>query len=286
MILVADSGSTKTDWILQIQPDGAENLQFSTPGINAFYITDKDIARLFLMDDTIRRYADKVSEVYFFGEGCSNPDKREMVSNGLTLIFKNAFISVENDTVGSAYATCGDDQGYTSVLGTGSNIAFFDGQQVHYSHNGLGFVLGDEGSGTWYGKKLLTSYLYGKMPSHLRKRFQAQYGVTKNNIIQNVYQRPLPHLYLASFAPFLSTNRGSRFIEELLAEGFETFISSHVLPLPDYQQHPCHFVGSIAWYFRDVLQNTCQRHGVQAGKILSHPIKELSQYIFHKALHS
>lgn len=277
MILVADSGSSKTDWIITI--DQSESVAFSTKGINPFFINEREITRIFSQDAEIKKYADKAKEVYFFGEGCSNPDKREMVSNGLSQVFRNAFINVENDAVGSAYATCGKSQGFTCVLGTGSNIAFFDGTEVQYGKHGLGFILGDEGSGVWFGKRLLTSFLYGKMPRALKIDFKETYNIDKEAVIKNVYQRPLPNIYLASFAPFMSKHRTEPFIEELLIEGIETFVHTHIMQYPDYRHFPCHFVGSIAWNFRDVLERVCKKHYIKVGKVLAHPIKELSEYI-------
>lgn len=277
MILVADSGSSKTDWIITI--NNTESVEFSTKGINPFYINDKEIARIFSQDAEIKKYADKAREVYFFGEGCSNPDKREIVSNGLSQVFKNAFINVENDAVGSAYATCGNNKGFTCVLGTGSNIAFYDGQEVQYGKHGLGFILGDEGSGAWFGKKLITTFLYGTMPKPLRKDFNDTYYIDKELIIKNVYQRPLPNIYLASFTPFMSKHRGHPFIEDLLTTGIETFVHTHIMPYPDCRHYPCHFVGSVGWYFRDVLEHICKKHHITVGKILAHPIKELAAYI-------
>ena len=280
MILVADSGSSKTDWI--ITTNNTESIKFSTKGINPFFINEREIARIFSQDQEIKKYAEQAKEVYFFGEGCSNPDKREMVSNGLSLVFKNAFISVENDAVGSAYATCGNGQGYTCVMGTGSNIAFFDGEEVHYGKHGLGFILGDEGSGAWYGKKLLTSFLYGKMPKALRKDFKETFHIDKEAVIRNVYQRPLPNNFLASFAPFMSKHRSDLFIEDLISEGMECFVQTHILPYPDHRQFPCHFVGSIAWHFKDVLEKVCKKYHIKLGKVLAHPIHELSEYILRE----
>ncbi|WP_374166391.1 N-acetylglucosamine kinase [Arcticibacter sp. MXS-1] len=280
MILVADSGSSKTDWIINIENTGP--VSFSTKGINPFFTNEKDIARIFSQDHEIKKYAEKAKEVYFFGEGCSNPDKREMVSNGLSHVFKNAFINVENDAVGSAYATCGNGRGYTCILGTGSNIAFFDGQEVQYGKHGLGFILGDEGSGAWYGKKLITGFLYGKMPKGLKKDFRESFYIDKEVVIKNVYQRPLPNIWLASFAPFLSEHRGDSYIDNLIEEGMEAFVHSHILPYPDHRNHPCHFVGSIAWHFRDVLGKVCKKHHLKTGKILAHPIQELSDYIMRE----
>lgn len=277
MIIVADSGSSKTDWIISGKPN--ELIEFSTKGINPYFSNEKEITRSIILKPEIKKYAEEITEVYFFGEGCANPDRHEMVSNALTTVFKNAFIDVENDAIGSAYATCGNDKGFTCVLGSGSNIAFFDGTAVQYGCQGLGFILGNEGSGAWFGKKLVTSYLYGTMPIGLRKAFKEEYQVDKEAIIENVYQRPMPNIYLSSFAPFMEKYRSDLFIEELLSSGLDKFIVTHLLPYPDHRKYPCHFVGSIAWHFKDVVVAACKKHHITVGKILARPIGELMEYI-------
>src|SRR5690606_11357754 len=151
MILVADSGSSKSDWILAL-PD-SKPLSFSTKGLNPFFVSEKEIERVIQNVPEIIPYIDEVSEVYFFGSGCSSPDRRELVSNALSRLFTNAFIDVEIDLIGSAYATCGDRKGYIATMGTGSDISFFDGENILPSRQGIGYVLGDEGSGVWYGKQ-------------------------------------------------------------------------------------------------------------------------------------
>src|SRR5215217_4765408 len=150
MILVADSGSSKTDW-MGYSPN--ETISFNTQGINPYFLNAHDIFKLFSKKKEIAGYAEKVKEIYFFGAGCSSPDKIEVISNGISSFFTNAYVSVEHDLIGSAYATCGDKEGLTCILGTGSNISYFDGEKVHNESHGLGYALGDEGSGTYFGRK-------------------------------------------------------------------------------------------------------------------------------------
>ncbi|MXV13942.1 N-acetylglucosamine kinase [Hufsiella ginkgonis] len=282
MILVADSGSSKTDWILSLP--GSEKLTFHSSGINPFFLTDKDITNMLMHTPEIQPYVDQVEEIYFFGAGCSSPDKHEVVSNGLSGVFKNAFISVDNDMIGSAYATCGHHKGLTCILGTGSNISFFDGQDVQPGFHGLGYILGDEGSGSFFGKKLITGYLNGQMPVSLQKPFKAKYDLTKDSVIHNVYKRPLPNRYLASFARFMAEHREHPYVEELLKSGFREFVKSHVLPYPNYREYNCHFVGSIAFHFQDALRNACEANGVHVGKVLEKPIVELYEFILKQAV--
>jgi len=280
MILVVDSGSYKSDWMLALP--NSDPLTFRTRGLNPFFITEKEIVKIIQNIVEIIPYADEVTELYFFGSGCTNPDRRELVSNALSQLFRHAFVSIETDLIGSAYATCGNDSGYTAVLGTGSNVTFFDGEHVRPTRQGLGFVLGDEGSGTWFGKKLLTAFLYGSFPEELAEKFEATYRINKEIVIKNVYQRNSPNTYLASFAPFMETNQAHPYIEGLLHRGFEEFVKTNILLFPDYQDHLFHFVGSIAYYFSDHLRTVCDQYAVQIGKIIKQPIEELFNFVIER----
>jgi N-acetylglucosamine kinase-like BadF-type ATPase len=277
MILVADSGSSKTDWILQLA--NSQSIEFYTKGINPFLQSEKEIAKILQQSLEIQKFAAEISEVHFFGAGCTNPDKREIVSNALSRFLKNAFINVENDVLGRAYATCGKSKGLICILGTGSNIAFFDGSRIHECKQGLGYILGDEGSGTYFGKKLVTAYLYECMPKDLCKDFKETYSIDKETVIKSVYQKPSANLYLSSFARFLSKHKGHPYIDNLIREGFEEFIAINKKVFLDYRAFPCHFVGSIAFYFQDILKEVCSKHLIRIEKTLTHPIKELYNFI-------
>src|SRR5476649_1164303 len=195
MILVADSGSSKTDWLLE--NSGGEPEEFKTDGLNPYFLTEKEIAKTIQTQgaELVKRNF-KISEIFFFGAGCSNPDRREMISNALSQVFPKTFISVDSDLLGSAYATCGHEKGLCCVLGTGSNISFFNGEDIFEGKHGLGYVLGDEGSGTWFGKILVTDFLYGNMPADINAKFNDEYHLDKEIVIKNVYQTANPNSYL------------------------------------------------------------------------------------------
>ena len=178
MILVADSGSSKTDWLLKVSAD--ETKQFRTAGLNPYFLTEKEIVKVLQEQAAdMAAYAGDVAEIYFFGAGCSSPDRHEIVTNALSQLFNKSYISVDSDLLGSAYATCGHEKGFCCVLGTGSNISFFDGEEIHAGRHGLGYILGDEGSGTWFGKALVTDFLYGKMPHEMSFKFNDEYHLDK-----------------------------------------------------------------------------------------------------------
>src|SRR5690606_11647670 len=181
MILVADSGSSRSDWMLSLPFD--KPLTFTTKGLNPYFVSEKEIERVIHNVPEIMPYVKDVTEVYFFGSGCTSPDRRELVSNALSELFSEAFISVELDLLGSAYATCGNRKGYVATLGTGSDFTFYNGEDIEVSNQGVGYVLGDEGSGVWFGKSLITDYLYGKMPPDLASDFSNKYRVTKEIVV-------------------------------------------------------------------------------------------------------
>lgn len=279
MILVADSGSTKTDW-MGYSPN--EQISFSTQGINPYFLNAHDIFKLFSKKKEIAQYASQVKEVYFFGAGCSSPDKIEVISNGISSFFTNAYVAVDHDLMGSAYATCGDKPGLTCILGTGSNISYYDGKILHHGIHGLGYVLGDEGSGTWFGRRLITTYLYHQMPADLSKSFEEMFHLNKETVITNVYQKAAPNTYLASISRFMVDHIDHPFIVELLQAGFQEFVDTNIKDYSDYKRLDCHFVGSIAFYYQDILREVCAKNNVKVGQILQKPIQGIYKYILRK----
>jgi len=278
MILVADSGSSKTDWLLKVSAD--ETKQFRTAGLNPYFLTEKEIVKVLQEQASdMTAYAGDVAEIYFFGAGCSSPDRHEIVTNALTQLFSKSYISVDSDLLGSAYATCGHEKGFCCVLGTGSNISFFDGEEIHAGRHGLGYILGDEGSGTWFGKELVTDFLYGKMPHDINVKFNEEHHLDKETVIKNVYQRPNPNSYLAAFSKFLGSIRETPYAQQLLRSGLSEYVETNVKTYPQYHRYKCHFVGSIAFIFAAELAAVCEENGVHLGKIIRQPIFDLMDFI-------
>ena len=279
MILVADSGSSKTDWLGYHL---GETISFHTQGINPYFLNAQDIFKILSKMPELEAFAADVKEIYFYGSGCSSPDKHEVISNGLSSYFTNAYISVENDLIGSAYATCGDKEGLICILGTGSNVSYYDGTSTFDSNYGLGYILGDEGSGSFFGKKMITSYLYQQMPEDLRILFAEEFDADRETVISNVYQKPLPNTYLASFSRFMAQNITHPFILQVLTNGFQEFIDVNIKDFKNYQNIECHFVGSIAFYYQDILKQVCEKNNLKLGKILQKPIEGIYTYILKK----
>jgi len=281
MILIADSGSSKTDWLLK-QPGQAAR-EFRTSGLNPYFLTEKEIVKI-LQDQSpdMIAYNAEVKEIYFFGAGCSSPDRHEIISNALSQLFTKAYISVDSDLLGSAYATCGHEKGLCCVLGTGSNISYFDGTDIHSGQHGLGFILGDEGSGTWFGKAMITDFLYGLMPDDVSTLFNNTYQLTKEEVVHNVYQKPGANSYLASFARFLNVIRKNKYGNDLINKGLQEFIETNIKSYPEYPKYKCHFVGSIAFVFADELKALCKPQDIQVGKIIKQPIHDLLEFILSR----
>lgn len=280
MILVADSGSSNSDWMLDV-PDSTP-LCFKTKGLNPFFVNEKEIERVLKEVPEIIPYAEEVTEVYFFGAGCVSPDRRELVSNALTVLFPNSYIQVESDILGSAYAVFKNNEGLICTLGTGSDVGYYNGKDIIPGKYGNGYVLGDEGSGTYFGKKLITNFLYGNMPKEIHQAFEDKYKLTKELVIRNVYQKERPNAYLASFAEFMSGYISDPFIVNILRNGFDEYVRSNILGYPNNQELECCFVGKIAYNFDLVLREVCQMHGVKIGKILEDPMQELFEYVLKK----
>jgi glucosamine kinase len=281
MILVADSGSTKTDWLLTLK-DG-EVKQFRTAGLNPYFLSEKEIVKI-LQEQAgeMIAFAADIDEIYFFGAGCSSPDRHEIVSNALSQLFTKSYVSIDSDLLGCAYATCGHEKGLCCVLGTGSNISFFDGENIHSGKHGLGFVLGDEGAGTWFGKALITDFLYGNMPNDISIKFNDAYQLDKEKVIKNVYQTASPNAYLATFTKFLSGVRQTEYAQNLLHKGLLEFIETNIKSYPQYHRYKSHFVGSIAYVFTDELTAVCEENGVHIGKIIKQPIHDLLAFLLSR----
>jgi len=281
MILVADSGSSKTDWLLTLPEQKVQ--QFRTAGLNPYFLTEKEIIKILQEQASdLIAFAPDIKEIYFFGAGCSSPDRHEIVSNALSYLFTKSYISVDSDLLGSAYATCGHEKGFCCVLGTGSNISFFDGEDIHSGQHGLGFVLGDEGAGTWFGKALIADFLYGNMPGEISTLFNEEYHLNKQLVIKNVYQAPNANSYLASFSKFLTDIRPTTYGQNLLRKGLLEFIDTNIKWYPQYHNYKCHFVGSIAFVFADELKAVCKENGVHVGKIIQQPIHDLLAFILKR----
>ncbi len=277
MIIIADSGSTKCDWAL-VQPDGEIISIFSTMGFNPFFHTKEVISAELFKNRGHFPPLKKIEKVFFYGAGCSSPEMNRVISDGLSLFFTSSDIHVDHDLVGAAYATFSGEPGIACILGTGSNSCFFDGENIREEVPALAFILGDEGSGSYFGKRLLRSYMYRKLPEELRNELDKEYTLNKDEIFANVYGNNKANVYLASFMKFVSDNQKHPFFRKILKDGLNDFLDVHVKCFKEYKEVPIHFVGSVAYYCRGILEEAMNENSMRLGAIEKKPIQGLIQY--------
>jgi N-acetylglucosamine kinase-like BadF-type ATPase len=280
MLLVADSGSTKADWLLADK--GKVIGSFNTVGFNPYFHDAKFVFETLSNSEALAPYSSSVSELYFFGAGCSNAKLKAIIAEGLQQYFKNARVIVDHDMLASAYATCGDEKGIACILGTGSNSCYYDGRKVHEKNYGLGYILGDEGSGSYYGKKLVTWFLYGLLPKHLHDDFFDQNQLDKNSIVSKIYNQPNANVWLASLAVFLTRHKDDAFIKDLIRKGMREFMELYVIHYDNYKQLPVHFVGTLAFLFQVELKEVAADLDIKIEKIIKQPVEELMKYFLKK----
>ena len=217
-------------------------------------------------------------EVYYYGTGCANPENVKSVKQALKKIFTKATISVDHDLMGAAKALCGSEKGVACILGTGSNSCYYNGKKIIKNSPGLGYILGDEGSGAYLGKKVVQYYLYNTFDPDLMDRFNAKYNTTNVEILDAVYKHPLPNRFLAGFVPFLIENRGHFMIENIIEDGFNDFFFNHIYKYRESWIMPIHFIGSVAFGFKDVLKDMCNAYELELGRVLKNPMDGLVKY--------
>lgn len=275
MKLIADSGSTKTSWKL-ISASG-ETKDIKTPGINPFFRTEEDIyeelSRLLLPET-----GTDIQQVYFYGSGIVNAEKGAIIQRAINRIYAQAVVETYSDVVGAARALFGDKPGLACILGTGSNACVYDGETIIHGISPLGFILGDEGSGAVMGRKMLGDYFKEVMPGNLREDFTRQFNLTRDEALNRVYRSEKPNQFLAQFVPFLSAHRNSAYCQAFVQQNFMEFFERNVAKLPGYTSYPIGFIGSVAFHFSEILNNTASYFGYEKTIILKDPIDGLGKY--------
>lgn len=278
MILIADGGSTKCSWC-QLD-DAQQRVYFNTEGYNPDFIDTPGIVRSLgqSLPGTLPR--DEVREVYFYGAGVSSPAKAAVIGNALKQLFPNVqTVDVTEDLLAAARALLGRGPGFAAILGTGTNSCLYDGKKITYNVDSLGYFLGDEGSGSFIGKRLLRDYMRGLLPDGLQDAFRDAYGIgSRNDIIDRLYNQPLPNRYLASFAKFTYDHNNVSYCRDIVLQAFEAFFQNIVVHYPRFQDYTFNCIGSVAYNFRDALTQVANNHGMQVGKIIRSPIDDLVEY--------
>jgi glucosamine kinase len=273
MILIADSGTTKTEWSMITDLETSETI--ITSGINPFFQETDNISAILRREF---KGAKKFEAIYFYGTGCINQEKQDVVRNALQQVFETNHIFVGSDLLAAAHSLCQQQKGFACILGTGSNSCYYNGSEIVSNVSPLGFILGDEGSGAVMGKKLIGDVLKKQLPTALISKFFETYPITNAEILENVYKKPFPSRYLAGFTKFLSDNMQYLEIENIVIGSFREFIIRNLLQYPDVHQSPIHFTGSIAWYFNVQLRKVVEEQGLILGEIVRAPMSGLIKY--------
>lgn len=277
MILLADSGSTKCDWII-LNSDHSMREEAFTMGFNPYFHSESFIATAIKQNKELMAVKDQVTHIYYYGAGCSAPELNVIVKRGLSHHFQSAEIIVDHDLLGAAYALYQGEPCICGILGTGSNSCFFDGTQIHEKVPALGYILGDEGSGSYFGKKLLAGYLYHQLPEEISQDFKKKYEPTLRDVVDNVYVKPHANVYLASFVRFISSHLEDPYIHKLLVAGMSEYLRTHVMCYENYRDVKLNLVGSVAYYFQDAIREAGKEFGIEVGHIVKKPIDRLVEY--------
>lgn len=277
MILIADCGSTKAEWVLLDGEKIARRL--TTDGFNPNFCDMDLISSVTLYNVCQNIDVKSITNVYFYGTGCGNSSNVERMKEVLSGIFVFSEIEVFSDILGSCHSLFGNGQGIAGILGTGSNACLYNGRDIEKNAVSLGYLLGDEGSGCHIGKKIVRDYFYGIMPDDLRKNFVLEYNIDRNTLIDNVYKHSQPSKYLASFSKFAHKNVENQYIVDLVSGCFDEFINCFIIPLTENgKYHDVGFIGSVAFYFQDILRERLSQHGLRCGKIVKNPMDGLVRF--------
>ena len=275
MILIADSGSTKTDWCIVF--NGTLIKRIGTKGINPFFQSEEDIQQELTASLLPQLPEGTINSVYFYGAGCT-PEKapvlRRAIADSLPVIGN---IKANSDMLAAARGLCGHEPGIACIMGTGSNSCYYDGKHIGANVSPLGFILGDEGSGACLGKLLVGDILKNQMTPELKEKFLKQFNLEPADIIDRVYRKPFPNRFLASLSPFLAQNLDEPCVRTLVLNSFKAFLKRNVMQY-DYQHSKVHFIGSVAFHYKEVLTEAAQEMGVQIGTILQSPMEGLISY--------
>jgi N-acetylglucosamine kinase-like BadF-type ATPase len=277
MILIADGGSTKADWIA-INSEKKEEFRVRTLGLNPAVVPDEELNNRIVNMFQLMNIKEEVSEIYFYGAGCGTPKPTAILKKILEAIFVNAKVHVSEDMLAAVYAATGKKPAMVCILGTGSNSCYFDGEKMQMLVASLGYVLMDEASGNYFGKKLVVDYFYNRMPKAIASEFEKEFNLDADHIKKNIYQEANPNMYLASFAKFMFDFKEDKYIKRLIKKGFQEFFKYRVLPYNINSETSIYFIGSIAHYFRDTLEKVASKYNLKITDVIQRPIDNLLTY--------
>ena len=278
MILVVDSGSTKTDWIA-LDANGKEIFSTQTLGLNPQMLSNEILNERIKNNFDIYKNRNLVSKLFFYGAGCGVDSTQNRILKIFKSIFQNSDFDIKEDTYAAVFSAV--DKGVPSIvniIGTGSNCSYYDGENVIQKVQSLGYVLMDYASGNYYGKYLIRAYYFNKRPEYLREEFAKSYDLTPNTIKNKLYREENPNTYLASFARFLIDNKSNEYFKEIIFKGLERFIDYQILQYDNFSNVDIHYVGSIAFYLREEITKIGKKYNLKTGKFIQRPITGLVDY--------
>ncbi|MBL30395.1 MAG: N-acetylglucosamine kinase [Flavobacteriaceae bacterium] len=282
MILVVDSGSTKTDWI-GIDDSGSILFSTQTLGLNPQVLSSAIINERIINNYDLYQNRKKISKLFFYGAGCGVASSINRIKKIFNEIFENAHTDIKEDTYAAVYSVSKINKpSIVCILGTGSNCTYFDGLNIIQRVTSLGYILMDEASGNFYGKQLLRSYYFNEMPKNYAKEFEKEFKLDPDTIKENLYRKENPNTYLATFAKFIIDRKDHPLMQEIIVSGLDRFIKHQILQFDNCKEIPIHFVGSIAYYIKNEIKNTLLAHGLTMGNVIQRPIDGL--LIYHKSL--
>jgi N-acetylglucosamine kinase-like BadF-type ATPase len=278
MIFVVDSGSTKTDWIA-LDDSGEVLFSTQTLGLNPQVLPSAILTERIINNYDLYQNREKVSHVHFYGAGCGVESPARRIEKVFSEIFTSSKFSILEDTYAAVYAaTRPNNPAIVCILGTGSNCTYFDGNEIEQRTTSLGYVLMDEASGNFYGKQLIRAYYFKTMPEILAKKFEEQYDLSPDQIKENVYRRENPNTYLAKFAKFIIEHKEFAEMKTIIEDGLQRFISHQILQFDDAKEVPIHFIGSIAHYLKDEIDEALKKNGLSLGSVVKRPIDSLVEH--------
>lgn len=277
MILIADCGSTKIDWC--VVNDGKVVEQIFTSGINALLMTEEQIRETLAAELAEKVKGNAIESVYYYGAGCLFDDICANVRRAIAHNVPTAkTIEAHSDLLAAARALCGQNEGIACILGTGSNSCYYNGKEIVDNVSPLGYILGDEGSGAVLGKLLVGDVLKNQLPKELCEKFLAEYDLDRQKIIEGVYKKPAANRFLASLSPFLIKNIEEPAIHRLVLNAFKSFFVRNIENYSNYKSMPVSFVGSVAFYYKDVLAEAAKALDITIGTIIKSPMEGLVKY--------
>jgi len=276
MHLIADSGSSKTDWVVCKADKILQKLE--TKGFNPYYYTSDTLDKLLEQDLLPKLKHHEVSSIFFYGSGCSTETNQDIIYRSLRKGFKNAKIEINHDLLGAARSLFGKQAGIAAILGTGSNSAVYNGKNITHNIPSVGYFFGDEGSGSNLGKRLIASYLKNEMPADIKKIFDSEYNYSFEYILKQIYNTDSPVKFFASLTPFILDHIKTDFLHELVYSSFHDFFEQNICKYEHYEEMPIKFVGSIAFIFADILNEAAHDLGIKISAIRKAPMEGLIEY--------